>query len=221
MNTFRTSLFTALLLLAASAAAADSYTHETQRIREVPDAPAEVEIWTDRGDGSRYCAGEQIEVFFRANADAWVAIYDLDTRGRVHQLFPSRHAPDNFVRAHRTYRLPSRYGYHFEVEGPTGWETLRAVASTDRRALRGYRVQDLRLPPGPRRHDDRDSDWDSDGRGRYAPTSLPVTSRPERIREVPDDPPYPHSPIVSVAETRHFVRDGYRCHAPRPWWRRR
>ncbi len=235
MNTNRklTTLFTALLVLAAAAASAEIYTQAPQRIREVPDygpaygpdgRPVGVEIWTDRGDGARYCAGDSIEVYFRTNADAWVAIYDVDTRGRVHKLFPSRHAPDNFARAHRTYRLPSRYGSHFEVEGPTGWETLRAVASTDPYALEGFRARPPRHPYDRRHHrDDRDNDWDSDrDRGRYSPTSLPASSRytpaPKRIREVPDNGP--HSPILSVAEARHFVRDGYRCRVPRPWWRR-
>ncbi len=216
-----TTLFTALLLLAASAASAESYS-SPRKIREVPDyQDVEVEIWSDRGDGSRYCAGESIEIFFRTNVDAWVAIYDLDTRGRVTKLFPTRRASNNFVRGGVVNRLPSRYGFHFEVEGPAGWETLRAVASTHRHALRNVD-----------RHDgewhDRGRDYGDRAPARYPATAQPapkrVTSAPNRIREVPDYPP--DSPAVAVAETRHYVRDGYRCRVDRPrpqrpWWQRR
>ncbi|MEM7355071.1 MAG: DUF4384 domain-containing protein [Acidobacteriota bacterium] len=202
MNINRTAFFAALLLLAASAASAGP-TNYHQKIREVPNVPVEVEIWTDRGDGSRYCAGESIEVYFRTNVDAWVAIYDIDTRGDTHRLFPSRHAPDNFVRGGEVNRLPARYGYHFQVEGPTGWETLRAVASIDRRDLRGYHGVDyLKREPA------------------VLPTSSARGPRalPNKIREVPNHPP--HEPALAIAETRHFVRDGYRCRTrpDRPWW---
>ncbi len=218
MNTNRklTMLLSGLLLLTGSAVYADSYNSAPQKIREVPDYPeVDVEIWTSRGDGSRYCAGESIEVFFRTNVDAWVEIHNIDTRGRLNKLFPSRHASNHFVRGGVVHRLPSRYGYHFEVEGPSGWETLRAVASTDRYALndRGWNY----IQP-------------NDGRGygddyrptRYTPASSSnVRAVPKGIREVPDPPR--HHPEVVVAETRHYVRDGYRCRVPRPhrpWWQR-
>ncbi len=228
MNTNRklTTLLAALLLLAATAASADTYTSTSSKIREVPDHHRlEVEIWTDRGDGARYRAGDSIEVFFRTNADAWVAIYDLDTRGRVNKLFPSRHAASNFVRGGVINRVRSRYGHHFEVEGPAGWETLRAVASTHRYALQNYRWNDDRWDERDRRYDDRrDSDRRYDDRDyddRYRATSSKVRSVPDRIREVPDGPRY--SPVLVIDETRHYVRDGYRPprRPSRPWWHRR
>ncbi len=219
MNTHRklTTLLLALLLMAASAVSADIYTSTPEAIREVPnDRQVDVEIWTDRGDGARYCAGESIEVFFRTNVDAWVAIYDVDTRGRIAKLFPSRHASHNFVRGGVVNRLPSRYGHHFEVEGPSGWETLRAVASTDRYALRDHGWTNDR-------RDDRRGPYDDRRPARYRPASSSsyVTAVPDAIREVPDDPR--HYPEVAVAEARHYVRDGYRCRVPRPhrpWWHR-
>ncbi len=218
MNTHRklTTLLAALLLLAVPAAFADNYS-APYKIREVPNYPeVEVEIWTDRGDGSRYCAGESIEVYFRTNVDAWVEIYDVDTRGRTTRLFPSRHASNNFVRGGVAHRVPSRYGHHFEVEGPSGWETLRAVASTDRRPLRD-------VSWGRDRWDNnRDGFYKGDeAPARYRPAEHRVVP-PKSIREVPDDPR--HDPEIAVDETRLYVRDGYRCRVPRkprPWWHRR
>ncbi len=229
MNTNRkvTTLFIALLILAATAVSAE--TNIAEKIREVPNHHRlDVEIWTNRGDDARYTVGDPIEVYFRTNADAWVAIYDLDTGGHVTKLFPSSHAANNFVRGGVVHRVPSRYGHHFEVEGPSGWETLRAVASTNRRALRKYGWDGNHRSGRNDRYDDRDyRDYDDrhyddrgyNDRGSNRPTSSPVTSVPHRIGEVPDDPPY--SPIVAVDDTRHYVRDGYyRPPRPRPWWKR-
>ncbi len=226
MNTNRklTMLFIAFLLFTAASASAGVYTSNPQKIRDVPDHHQEldVEIWTDRGDGARYRAGDSIEVFFRTNVDAWVAIYDRDTRGRVTRLFPSRHARSNFVRGGVINRLPSRYGHHFEVEGPSGWETLRAVASTNRHALLKYRWNDDRWADRDRQYNDRHYD-DRDYDRRYRATSSKVSSVPDKIRDVPDyRPPHdpPHSPALVVDQTRHYVREGY-YRPNRPWWQRR
>ncbi len=208
VKTYTLASMAAALLLTASAASAERRAI-VEKLREVPDHAVEVEIWTDRGYEARYCAGESIEVYFRTNVDAYVAIYDIDTTGRMHKLFPTRHATDNFVRGGEVHRVPARYGFHFEVEGPSGWETLRAVASTDRRDLFGPREP----RPGYGRYDDYRS---------RKPASYGDEPRalPNKIREVPDRPPTEST--VAVAETRHYVRDGYRCRprAPRPWWDR-
>ncbi len=215
MNNYRTTLLAAALLLAASAASADP-SAIGKRIREVPDAPVEVEIWTNRGEGASYCDGDSIEIYFRTNIDAYVAIYDIDTTGRIQRLFPNRRARDNFVYGGQVNRVPSSYGHHFEVEGPSGWETLRAVAAIDPRDLSLYHRYDA--PAGysstrpiepiaspARNTSDRPTPWHH--KIREAPG-------PSRIREVPD------TSSVAVAEAQHFVRDGYRCrpHPRRPWW---
>lgn len=211
MNTNRiTTTIAAILLLAASAAAADRYPnsekveqvpdYRTEKIREVPDHPGpgypvDVEIWINRGDGARFYEGERIEIYFRTNVDAWVEIFDIDTRRRVHRLFPSHHAPNNFVRGGEVHRVPARYGYHFEVEGPSGWETLRAVASTDRCALSHHRHD----RPGHYRNGYKDG-----GEHHYPATN--------KIREVSDGPR--PSPYLAVDETRHYVKEHYRPRRP-------
>ena len=205
----RTTLIAAALLLAASAASADPIAIG-KRIQEVPDSNVEVEIWTDRGDGANYCDGDSIEIYFRTNVDAYVAIYDIDTTGRVHRLFPNRRAHDNFVYGGQVNRVPSSYGHHFEVEGPSGWETLRAVAATDPRELSLYHRYNAPASYSSARP--------------IESIARPVSSVPDRqarwrhkIREVPD------VPWIAVAETQHFVRDGYSCRPRprRPWWLQR
>ena len=106
-----------------------------KRIVVSPHRPVDVEIWTNKGHGAKYCVGEEIEIYFRTNRDAYVAIYNTDTRGRTHRLFPNRYDHDNFVRGGKTYRLPAR-GYDFYIEGPRGRESLKAVAALHKRDLR-------------------------------------------------------------------------------------
>ncbi len=150
LDTFKTSsFFTHVLPLVALASAlslpalADGATRvETrggqEKIRVVPDQglySVDVDIWTNKGDGARYCIGEEIDISFRTNVDAWVAVFNTDTRGKTHRLFPNRYDSEHFVRGGKTYSLPVD-GYSFRIEGPTGHESLKVVAATSRRELR-------------------------------------------------------------------------------------
>ncbi|MEL7061553.1 MAG: DUF4384 domain-containing protein [Acidobacteriota bacterium] len=104
-----------------------------ERIQVVPEI--NVDLWTSKGPNARYCVGETIEISFRTNADAYVAIFDTDTRGKTHRIFPNRYDREHFVRGGVTYDLPAR-GYRFRIEGPPGRETLHVVAAESREALR-------------------------------------------------------------------------------------
>lgn len=188
----------------------ETYPHGAEKIVIEPDYPheypVEVEIWTRKGNGAKYCVGEPIEIYFRTNRDSYVAIYNTDTTGRTHRLFPNRWDHDNFVEGGRTYRLPAR-GYDFRIEGPRGHETLHAVAALDRR--------DLKLPryhPTSRSYSRYDSRYDRhDRRDRYGKGYYGT----EKISVVPSEPAFD---TIS-----HRVRDGYRCERryprTRPWWK--
>ena len=197
----------------------------------------DIEVWTRKGDNARYCVGEPIEIYFRTNRDAYVALYNTDTRGRTHKLFPNRYDRDNFVRGGKTYRLPAR-GYDFYIEGPQGRESIKAVAALDKRDLRlgrnlpasydgydesygdedyGHEWQRDRGYERERVHAsyttvDHDGDGDRDGRLKIGV---------ERIVTVPD-PDYDHGHDLAVDVTTHRVRDGRSCRVrkphPRRWW---
>lgn len=222
-----------LPLVVAGAAGADDdrarFHPRGEKIRIVPEL--EVEIWTDKGPGARYCVGEEIEIYFRTSADAYVAVFDTDTRGDTHRLFPNRYDREHFVRGGRTYRLPAK-GYRFEVEGPPGVETLRVVAAESRRALRRA-VDDLiyRRAAGP----GHAPGWihpaagvapaDRSLRTVFERTTVERTTAERTTAErttvrgpahkivvVPDD--------VAFASIEHRVRAGRACRpAHRPWWR--
>lgn len=96
------------------------------------DRYLDAELWTNHSDNEFY-VGDNIALNFRVNDDAFVAIYSVDTRGRVRLLFPSNPTDDNYVRGGVTYRLPDgRDEYDLSVTGPEGTETIQIVASRER-----------------------------------------------------------------------------------------
>jgi len=105
----------------------DVYTNSTKIDRYL-----DVEIWTNHSD-AEYYTGDNIVVHYRVNRDAFVAIYSIDTRGRVNLLFPTDPTADNFVYGGVTYSLPGGDDdYDLVVTGPEGVEHIQIIASRER-----------------------------------------------------------------------------------------
>ncbi len=124
-----------------------SYAH-AQEVRE----PL---IWLDRGADPVLETGDRVRIYYRTDADAYVAIFQIDTDGTTRMLYPRSPTENHYARADRDYRLlfpRSAYwhvddrpgvGYFFIVTSPTpfdlsdfrysyydgGWD-LSAVGST-------------------------------------------------------------------------------------------
>lgn len=96
------------------------------------DRYLDVDIWSNRSDGDYYI-GDNIQLKFRVNRDAYIVIYSLDTRGRVNLLFPASPNESNFVEGGATYSFPAaRDDYDLVVTGPEGVETVQIIASRER-----------------------------------------------------------------------------------------
>jgi len=90
-----------------------------------------VEVWTNRGDGP-FHTGEDARVFLRADRDAYVALFRVDTDGRVRVLFPRDPWDDGFVRAGREFEVEGGHGYDaFEIDDYPGVGYVFAVASAE------------------------------------------------------------------------------------------
>lgn len=105
--------------------------HGAQGIERRPAGYLDVQVWVDRGEGSRYRVGDPIEIYFRTNRDAHVVLYDIDTEGFVRVLFPEGPRESGYVRGGRTYRVPGSRRFEYFVTGPSGIEYVEAVASID------------------------------------------------------------------------------------------
>ncbi len=93
------------------------------------DRNLNVEIWTNNDE---YYEGDKINISFRTNRDCFVAIYNIDTRGRVNLIYPSDQGDAGQVRGGRIYQIPeSGDNYELTVDGPAGTEYLQMVASSE------------------------------------------------------------------------------------------
>jgi hypothetical protein len=96
----------------------------------LPDRPR-VEVWTNRGDDP-FHTGEDARVYLRADRDAYVALFRVDTDGRVRVLFPRDPWDDDFVRAGREFAVGRGHGDEaFEIDDYPGVGYIFAVASAD------------------------------------------------------------------------------------------
>jgi hypothetical protein len=94
----------------------------------------EPRIWLDRGVDPVLEAGDRVRIYYRTDADAYVAILQIDTDGTTRTLYPRSPTENHYARAEREYRLlfpRSAYwnvddrpgvGYFFIVTSPTPFD---------------------------------------------------------------------------------------------------
>lgn len=93
--------------------------------------PLTVSIWVNRDDAV-YAPGENLYVYFSADAGCYLAVYNVEQGGGVNRLFPPD-GDDGWIRDGQTYQLPSQSSdYDYVVSGPEGIETIVAMASKQR-----------------------------------------------------------------------------------------
>ncbi|MBI4719670.1 MAG: DUF4384 domain-containing protein [Chitinivibrionia bacterium] len=91
-----------------------------------------VSIKLDEPAGSIYRPGEDVRCSFITEQDAYVIIFDIDTDGYVHLLYPQNGALSQKSLAGKKYALPDYDEAGLVVSGPTGIELIFALAVPDR-----------------------------------------------------------------------------------------
>jgi uncharacterized protein DUF4384 len=133
MNSNRIPALLALLLIGAAVppAAAPAWAVSAvpaQAIRR--PAGFQVDVWINREEGGVYRPGESMRVFFRSTDDAYVLVYNIDTEGYIHLVYPFGPSDPMHVEGGRAYRIPARHDpYDLVADGPPGMEFVVAVAS--------------------------------------------------------------------------------------------
>ncbi|UCG91357.1 MAG: DUF4384 domain-containing protein [candidate division WOR-3 bacterium] len=91
----------------------------------------DIDVWVDK-DNAVYQPTENLKIYFRANQDCFVAVFNIEQGGRITRLFPPE-GDNGWVDAGQVYSLPPESAdYDYVIEGPEGTETVIAVASKDR-----------------------------------------------------------------------------------------
>lgn len=89
----------------------------------------DVEVWTDRGNDAVYQPGEAMRVKVRTTEDAYLLVYEIDSEGSLHLLYPWKRGLGR-IEARNTLRLPEeRSDYQLVIEDKTGQGFIVAVAS--------------------------------------------------------------------------------------------
>jgi hypothetical protein len=89
-----------------------------------------VDVWINKEEGGVFHSGEKMQVYFRASRNAYVLLYNIDTEGYIHLIYPFRPGDPVHVQGGETYRVPSRHDpYDLVAEGPEGVEYVVALAS--------------------------------------------------------------------------------------------
>ncbi len=129
MRVTRNSILTAVafLLIASGAVLAQP----RGPARDFRGNDLEVRVWMNKAEGKSYGQGEHAILYFQANRDCYVTIYDVNTRGEVNLLYPYEFDDPHFIEGGRVYTIPDYFDeFKLIVDGPPGTEYIQAVAST-------------------------------------------------------------------------------------------
>jgi hypothetical protein len=100
--------------------------------------------------GSVYRAGEDVEFSIRTDNDAYVIVFDIDTDGFVHLLYPPRGENLQRFSSQRAYELPQDTEQALVVGGAKGIEFVFAISVEDRDYVNDeelrFLADDERLP---------------------------------------------------------------------------
>lgn len=83
-------------------------------------------------EADRLRIGDTVKIFFKADRDCYVTVFDFSTDGSITVLFPNRFQTNNKIKGGRKYELPGEDGgYKIRVRGPAGIERLKLFATTE------------------------------------------------------------------------------------------
>ena len=81
----------------------------------------------------KYRIGDRIVVYFRSDRDCYLTLFNIGTSGKLTVLFPNYLFRSNFTRANIVYTIPGdEYPFEYELSGPLGVETIKAIATTSK-----------------------------------------------------------------------------------------
>jgi len=109
---------------------------KSRNVAAVTGDDLDVSVRLIGGKGAVLKPGHAINITFQTSRDAYVVLYNIDSEGYVHLLFPEDGKP-KMVKGRTVYFLPEPgEGTYWEVGGTTGIEYVHAFAVSDRNMLK-------------------------------------------------------------------------------------
>ena len=126
------SAFAALLLGDGALAAESAVPDAVIQVQDAaPVDSIQTRVWLDRGDDPVVQRGDQIRVYYSTSADAYAAIFRIDTDGRIALVFPQHPDADHAVVGGRDYRLIFPGAPRWRVDEDPGVGYFFMVASSE------------------------------------------------------------------------------------------
>lgn len=97
-----------------------------------PKSKLKVDVWVNKKGEASYKQEESMTVSFRADADCYVTVFNMDSEGKINLLFPNSYTVDNKVQKGKVYTIPQKGAdYEFAVSGMSGEEQIVAIATKE------------------------------------------------------------------------------------------
>ena len=194
-----------IVLVAASLAAAPPAAAQTGF---EPDS-LEARVWLDRGDEPVVQRGEEVRVYYRTSADAYLAIFRIDTDGAISLLYPQHPGAAELVEGGQDYRLLFPGSARWRVEDDPGVGYFFVVGAQEPLDFSAFA------------YDDESGRWDLSPLGETVYED-PYVAIDEYVAAIlPDWEVVPYALdflSYSVGDTHEYPRFlCYDCHSPRSY----
>jgi hypothetical protein len=126
-----TFLLSVIVISCSTVSAAPVEINTSPALSTLPASDLDVSLRLIGGRGAVLMPGRDLNLTFQTSSDAYVIIYNIDSNGYVHLLFPADGRPE-MVSGRKVHFLPEQgAGITWEVGGDTGIEYIHAVAVQD------------------------------------------------------------------------------------------
>jgi hypothetical protein len=126
-----TFLLAAIFILPTAASAAPVEINSSPALKPAVVSDLDVSLRLIGGRGAVLMPGRDINLTFQTSSDAYVIIYNIDSEGYVHLLYPADGRPA-MISGKKVHFLPEQgRGVTWEVGGDTGIEYIHAIAVND------------------------------------------------------------------------------------------
>jgi len=99
-----------------------------------PEPPFRVKVWVTDDKRRDFRIGEKVVFYFYSEKDCYLHLFNVDSQGNFHIIFPNRFYRDNSVNGGVKRKIPDESmgkKFEFEFGEPAGEETVKVIATLE------------------------------------------------------------------------------------------